>query len=117
MTDTPKDKDNVVDFSKKSKKKEGGVPPGGEGGDGETPKNAYYSVTPVVPVVEADELIRLKYMTESGYLDILGIINQIQSHNKRRMRATMERVVAINILSTVVGIAITAVIMGKIKIF
>ena len=71
----------------------------------------------MVPVVEADELIRLKYMTESGYLDILGIINQIQSHNKRRMRATMERVVAINILSTVVGIAITAVIMGKIKLF
>lgn len=117
MTDTTKD--NVVEIGKKSKKKDGSgtTPPGGDGGDGETPKNAYYSVTPVVPVVEADELIRLKYMTESGYLDILGIINQIQSHNKRRMRATMERVVAINILSTVIGIAITAVIMGKIKLF
>ena len=110
MTDTPKD--NVVDFSKKSKKKEGG-----EGGDGETPKNAFYSVTPVVPVAEAEDLIRLKYMTESGYLDILGIINQIQSHNKRRMRTTLERVVAINVLSTIIGSVIVAIIMGKIKIF
>lgn len=112
MTDTPKDKDNVVDFSKKSKKKEGG-----EGGDGEAPKNAFYSVTPVVPVAEAEDLIRLKYMTESGYLDILGIINQIQSHNKRRMRTTLERVVAINVLSTIIGSVIVAIIMGKIKIF
>lgn len=115
MTDTPKDKDNVVEIGKRSKK--GGTPPGGEGGDGEPPKNAFYSVTPVVPVAEAEDLIRLKYMTESGYLDILGIINQLQAHNKRRMRTTLERVVAINILSTVVGSVIVAVIMGKIQLF
>jgi hypothetical protein len=117
VTDTPKDKDNVVEIGKKSKKKDSGVPPGGEGGDGEPPKNAFYSVTPVVPVAEAEDLIRLKYMTESGYLDILGIINQIQAHNKRRMRTTLERVVAINVLSTVVGSVIVAVIMGKIQLF
>lgn len=83
MTDTPKDKDNIVDFSKAKKGKDSSG--SGTGDEGST-KNLYYAVQPVIMVEEGERLIRLKYMTESGYLDILGVLNQIQLHNKKRHR-------------------------------
>ena len=84
MTDEPKDpKDNVVDFSraKSSNSKKDSTEGGGTEGD-----NLNYAVQPVIMVEEGERLIRLKYMTESGYLDILGVLNQIQLHNKARFR-------------------------------
>ena len=80
MTDIPKD--NVFDFSKAKAKGKGG----GDGTDGGGEKALYYAVQPVVMVEEGDRLIRLRYMTENGYLDILGIMNQIQVHNRTKLR-------------------------------
>jgi hypothetical protein len=85
MTDgKDNDKDNIIDFTK-AKKKDGGP------GDSDEPnkKHMYYAVQPVIMVDEADRLVRLKYMTESGYLDLLGILNQIQIHNKKMYRNAM----------------------------
>lgn len=104
MNDIPKD--NVVDLSKAKK----GSKSGGGGGDdtGGSTKNTYYAVTPVIQVEEADRLIRLRYMTESGYLDILGVLNQIQVHNKRRYTlainvATLSVILSLGLLVMVVG--------------
>lgn len=80
MSDIPKD--NVFDFSKAKAKGKGG----GDGTDGNEQKALYYAVQPVIMVEEGDRLIRLRYMTENGYLDILGIMNQIQIHNRTKFR-------------------------------
>lgn len=103
MTDIPRD--NIVDLSKAKKSSKGGS---GEDGGGGSTKNSYYAVTPVVQVDEADRLIRLKYMTESGYMDILGILNQVMVHNKKRQNvainvATLAIILSIGTLITVIG--------------
>ena len=101
MGDTPKD--NVVDFKAKAKGR------GGDGTDGPGEDRAlYYAVTPVIPVDEGDKLIRLKYMTENGYLDILGILNQIQIHNKKHNALVMN----LAILSMVMSLGMALLVIG-----
>jgi len=108
--------DNVIDLnSKKGEKKFGGG--GGDGGDSTEGKGVYYAVTPVVPIEEGDRLIKMKYMTESGYLDLLGILNHMQLHNKKKAESIIVKVLVTNIVFTGIGAAVTAIIVGKIQLF
>ena len=59
------------------------------GEDSETAKYMYYQVTPVVPVKEGERLMKLHYLTESGYLDILGLLNKLQEHNLKKIKQTL----------------------------
>lgn len=109
MSDTPKD--NVFDLSKAKKASKGNK--GGSDGDGTNadPKNLYYAVQPVIAIDEGERLIRLKYMTESGYFDILGIMNQMQIHNKKRyVLAQSLSILAIIISVTAIGLVIFSLV-------
>jgi hypothetical protein len=104
MTDgKDNDTDNIIDF-KKAKKKDSS----GGGDDGSREKYMYYAVQPVVLVEESERLIRLKYMTESGYLDLLGLLNQIQTHNSKKIRTAMITA------SVGVGAAVLAIILAAV---
>jgi len=102
--------DNVIDLnSKKSEKKSGGS--GGDGGGSTEGKGVYYAVTPVVPVEEGDRLIKMKYMTESGYLDLLGVLNQMQMHNKKRNKLAIS-IATISSISSIVMSIIVIYLIG-----
>lgn len=106
MTDgKDNDTDNIIDF-KKAKKKDSS----GDGDDGSREKYMYYAVQPVVLVEESERLIRLKYMTESGYLDLLGLLNQIQTHNSKKIRTAMITA------SVSVGVAVMAIILAAVSL-
>ncbi len=105
MSDEPKGpKNNVVDFSKASKGKGSG---GGSDGSG-SGRNLYYAVQAVVALEEGERLIRLKYMTETGYLDILGIMNQVQLHNKRRFQI-VGAIAAVGVVLSLTGVLLTVI--------
>lgn len=94
------DNDNVIDMqSKKDKKK--------EQASQEEPekKNMYYEVSVLVGVNEAERLIKMKYMTTTGYLDLLGILNEIQSNNLKRMNRVLWTSL---VLSATITVAIMA---------
>jgi len=101
MTDDTKD--NVVDF--KSRKSKDGGSDNSDGGGSD--RRLYYAVQPVISVEEGERLIRLKYMTESGYLDILGIMNQVQVHNRAKFY-TQGLVGSLAILLSIISIGMSA---------
>lgn len=109
MTDTPKDKDNVVDFqNRKSSSKGKG---GGDGTDGGPDRKLmYYEVSPVIHIDEAEKLMTHKYLTQSGYLDILGLLNQIQEYNMKKVR----KVLTTSILAAIATAALTTVLLSRI---
>jgi hypothetical protein len=78
------DNDNVIDMrSKKEKKKEQASQ------EEPSTKNMYYEVSPLVGVKEAERLIKMKYMTDTGYLDLLGLLNEIQANNLKKMNRVL----------------------------
>jgi hypothetical protein len=106
MSDEPKGpKNNVVDFSKASKGKGSGS---GSDGSSSSGRNLYYAVQAVVALEEGERLIRLKYMTETGYLDILGIMNQVQLHNKRRFQI-VGAIAAVGVVLSLTGVLLTVI--------
>jgi hypothetical protein len=66
----------------------------------ESSKNMYYQVTSVIPIKEAERLMKLHYLTESGYLDILGLLNRLQEHNLKRIKQAKLLAISVPLIST-----------------
>lgn len=94
------DNDNVIDMrSKKEKKKEQAAQEEPE------KKNMYYEVSTLIGIEEAERLIRLKYMTNTGYLDLLGLLNQIQANNLKKMNKILWTSMLLSAATTVAILA------------
>lgn len=94
------DNDNVIDMqSKKDKKKEQASQ------EEPSTKNMYYEVSPLVGVREAERLIKMKYMTDTGYLDLLGLLNEIQLNTVKRMNRVLWTSILLSATTTVAILA------------
>lgn len=99
------DDGNIIDFKKKKDSKESAA-----AGEGPEEKHIFYQVDVLIGKREAERLIALKYMTESGYLDLMGLLNQIQEHNLRKISKVLWTSVGISVaITTLVAVIILGI--------